>query len=136
MLKQVLIADDNCVVRRMVREFFEERGDLQVCGEAANGVEVLEKAKELRPDLVLLDLVMPEMNGAEAATALKKLMPNMPIILFTMYGSNIRGSRNHMIDADLVISKGDGMVALASAVDILLSRQADRPDSKGSQHTS
>jgi len=132
MPKQVLIADDNSVVRRMVREFFEERGDVQVCGEAANGLEALEKAKELRPDLVLLDLVMPEMNGAEAATALKKLMPNMPIILFTMYCSNIRGSRNQMIDADLVISKSDGMAALESAVDILLNGQPDGPDVKGS----
>jgi len=132
MPKQVLIADDNSVVRRMVREFFEERGDVQVCGEAANGLEALEKAKELRPDLVLLDLVMPEMNGAEAATALKKLMPNMPIILFTMYGRNIRGSRNQMIDADLVISKSDGMAALESAVDILLNGQPDGPDVKGS----
>jgi len=132
MPKQVLIADDNSVVRRMVREFFEERGDVQVCGEAANGLEALEKAKELRPDLVLLDLVMPEMNGAEAATALKKLMPNMPIILFTMYCCNIRGSRNQMIDADLVISKSDGMAALESAVDILLNGQPDGPDVKGS----
>ena len=56
--------------------FLQEREDIKVCGEAANGFEAIEKAKMLRPDLALLDLAMPGMNGAEAASVLKKMMPH------------------------------------------------------------
>jgi DNA-binding NarL/FixJ family response regulator len=83
--KQILIADDSDTVRRILKMFLETRKDLMVCGEAANGFEAVEKAKILRPDLVLLDLAMPEMNGAEAASVLKKSMPDVPIIVFTMF---------------------------------------------------
>jgi DNA-binding NarL/FixJ family response regulator len=120
-LKQILIADDSSTVRRILKMFLQSRRNIEVCGEAANGFEAVEKAKTLRPDLVLLDLAMPEMNGAEAASVLKKMMPNVPIIVFTMYSENIGRSLTSAIGVDMVLSKPDGMRALAEAIDGLLS---------------
>jgi len=120
---QILIADDSSSVRRILKEFLQLRRNINVCGEAANGFEAVEKAQKLRPDLILLDLAMPEMNGAEAASVLKKMMPKVPIIVFTMYSENIGKSLAAALGVDLVLSKPDGMRALADAIDALLSRQ-------------
>ena len=123
MPNQILIADDSSSVRRILKEFLQLRRNINVCGEAANGFEAVEKAQKLRPDLILLDLAMPEMNGAEAASVLKKMMPKVPIIVFTMYSENIGKSLAAALGVDLVLSKPDGMRALADAIDALLSRQ-------------
>ena len=120
MTKQILIADDSRTIRRLLTQFLQDRRGVEVCGEAANGLEAIEKAKLLRPDLVLLDLAMPEMNGVEAASVLKKLMPNIFIIVFTMYSENIGRSLTTAAGVDLVLSKPDGMKALADAVEALV----------------
>jgi DNA-binding NarL/FixJ family response regulator len=120
MAKHILIADDSCTVRQILRRFLQDRKGIKVCGEAANGFEAVEKAKALRPDLILLDLAMPEMNGVEAASVLKKLMPNTFIIVFTMYGESIGRSLTAAAGVDLVLSKPDGMRALADAVEALI----------------
>jgi DNA-binding NarL/FixJ family response regulator len=119
--KRILIADDSTVVRRIISMFLRTRKNIEVCGEAANGTEAIEKAKLLNPDLVLLDLAMPEMNGAEVASILKKVMPNVHIIIFSMYSENIGRSLTSTIGVDMVLSKPDGMISLMKAVDALLS---------------
>ena len=121
MVKQILIADDSSIVRRILSMFLQTRRNIEVCGEAANGTEAIEKAKLLRPDLIVLDLAMPEMNGAEAASVLKKIMPNVPIVIFSMYSENIGRALTSAIGVDMVISKPDGMIALMEAIDALLS---------------
>jgi CheY-like chemotaxis protein len=85
MSKSILIADDHETTRSLIRSFLESKEGFEVCGEAVDGVDVIEKAKDLKPDLIILDLAMPRMNGAAAASVLKRTMPNVPIILFTMY---------------------------------------------------
>jgi DNA-binding NarL/FixJ family response regulator len=117
--KQVLIADDSKTVRRILRLFLQAQRNIAVCGEAANGVEAIEQARKLQPDLILLDLAMPELNGAEAASVLKKMMPRVPIIVFTMYSENIGKSLTSAIGVDMVLSKPDGMMALMEAVQSL-----------------
>src|ERR1700675_1038505 len=85
MRKRVLIVDDSAPVRRLVRAFLETRPGLEVCGEAIDGVDGVEKGRELRPDLIVLDLAMPRMNGLQAAAALQRIVPDAPIILFTFH---------------------------------------------------
>ena len=85
----ILIVDDNESMRYLLRTFVESKTKFPVCGSAANGMEAIEKAQQLHPDLVLLDLSMPILNGAEAAVVLKGIMPETKIILFTMHGDNI-----------------------------------------------
>jgi two-component system, NarL family, response regulator DegU len=115
--KRILIADDSRIVREILRESLEDRGDVEVCGEAANGFEAIQSAKALRPDLVVLDLAMPEMNGVEAASVLKKLIPDVHIIVFSMYSEYLGQSLASALGVDLVVSKPDGMRRLVEAVD-------------------
>jgi|ERR1700730_1618565 len=122
--KRVLIADDSTTVRGIMRTFLKRLTNLEVCGEAADGLEAVEKAKALKPDLILLDLAMPEMSGVEAASVLKKVMPDVRIILFTMYSENIGKYLTSAIGVDAVLSKPDGMTALVKTVDAVLARDS------------
>jgi DNA-binding NarL/FixJ family response regulator len=86
----VLLVDDNDAVRRLVRRLFEVEPDFEISGEAADGREAVEKAQNLKPDLVILDLTMPVMSGIDAAPLLKTLVPETRIILFTVHeGSEV-----------------------------------------------
>jgi DNA-binding NarL/FixJ family response regulator len=78
----ILIADDNLFIREALCTFFEQ-DEFNVCGEAENGKEAVDKAQELHPDLILLDLSMPVMNGLEATRVLKRMMPEVPVIMLS-----------------------------------------------------
>src|SRR5712664_484378 len=78
-VKTVLVVDDVESERTAVRTAIESRTKFRVCGEASNGVEAIRQANELRPDLVLMDLAMPHMNGLEAAKVLRNTMPTVPV---------------------------------------------------------
>ena len=86
--------------------------------EAVDGVDAIEKAKKTKPDLILLDLAMPRLNGAEAAAVLKNEMPQTPVILFTLTELHV-DTLCAAIDIDF-ISKVDGMSKLLERVDALL----------------
>src|SRR5258707_8477287 len=85
---RILVIDDGDSVRDVIRIFLEHAG-FEVCGEAADGVEAIEQAKKLKPDLIVLDLAMPRMNGAEAASVLSTTMPEIPVVLLTLYRNAI-----------------------------------------------
>lgn len=98
----------------------ESRTPYNICGEASHGMEAIEKAKELQPDLILLDLSMPVMTGAEAAVILKRSMPRMKIILFSMHLDDVSKSLGTAIGVDLMLSKSDGISKLADHLHALL----------------
>jgi CheY-like chemotaxis protein len=117
--KTVLIADDSASMRLSVRMLLEGRyTDLKV-REAIDGVDAIEKAKTLRPNLILLDLVMPRLNGMQAATVLKNAMPGTPLILFTMYADRLSETLCNAIGV-VCISKADGCSKLLERVDAVL----------------
>ena len=89
MPKCILIVDDNPTVRKAVKSVLEAQPGFEVCGEAANGQEAVDKAQQLSPDLIIMDLSMPVMNGLEAARALRELMPDVPIVMFSVHRSGI-----------------------------------------------
>src|ERR1700682_4246320 len=121
MPKRILIADDSVHVRDVLRMMFlSELPEIEICGEAADGLDAVEKAALLAPDLVLLDLAMPQMNGAEVASVLKKKMPEMRIILFTMYNENVGKSLTSAVRVDTVLSKPDGLSQVLRSVKSLL----------------
>jgi DNA-binding NarL/FixJ family response regulator len=109
MQKSILIVDDSHVVRTIVRTFLDAIQGCMVVGEAADGVEAIDQAKELKPDLILLDLAMPRMNGVEAAPVIKKLLPESKLILFTMYSEQIGQSLASAAGIDDVVSKPEGI---------------------------
>jgi DNA-binding NarL/FixJ family response regulator len=119
-VKTILIADDSANVRYVIREFLKDVPDLEICGEAVNGLDAIEKAKKLKPNLVLLDLSMPEMNGIEVASILKKTMPDVLIVLFTMYSNNIGKALVSTIGVDAVLTKPDGMRQIVDTVNAVL----------------
>jgi CheY-like chemotaxis protein len=81
----ILIVDDNAFIRQSLRACIEQNTDLWVCGEAENGAVALEKIKELKPDIVILDLHMPVMNGLEAARQIRLIAPRTLMIMVTMH---------------------------------------------------
>jgi CheY-like chemotaxis protein len=119
-VKTVLIADDSASVRLSVRLVLEGRHKELMVREAVDGMDAVEKAKKLRPDLILLDLAMPRLNGAEVAAVLKNEMPETPVILFTLTDLPI-DSLCAAIDVDF-ISKADGISKLLERVDALFSQ--------------
>ena len=82
---RVLLVDDNAEVSAGVRRLFHVHPKFEVCGEASHGREAVDKAPSLRPDLIVLDLSMPVMNGLEAAKLLSKILPDAWIILLTSH---------------------------------------------------
>lgn len=118
-MKKILIVDDSEAVRAAVRFRLESQDGLQVCGEAVDGTDAIEKTKLLQPDLILLDLNMPRMNGAAAASILKKLHPQVPIILFTLYEDAIE-TLAPIIGVDIILSKPAGLRHLVERVQGLL----------------
>jgi CheY-like chemotaxis protein len=106
MPKTVLVADDNPMIRKNLCEMFEREEDYELCTEAANGKVAIQLAREHRPDLIILDLYMPVMNGLDAACELKRIMPHVPIILFTVHAETVRNSASDL-HIDRVVDKGD-----------------------------
>jgi CheY-like chemotaxis protein len=116
--KRILIADDSDLVRRVICTFLERLGYL-VCGQAADGEEAITKAQELKPDLIVMDLAMPRMNGIEAASVIRATMPKMPIIAFTMY-ETLAKSMTSCLAITSVVSKPDGLIKLMQCIQSVL----------------
>jgi DNA-binding NarL/FixJ family response regulator len=112
----ILVADDHEVVRRGIRALLEARPEWRICGEASNGVEVVDRAKRLRPDLVLLDLAMPKMDGLKAIPRLLEACPSTKILVLTMNDSGEVASRALAAGASGLVLKSDAGRDLVRAV--------------------
>jgi DNA-binding NarL/FixJ family response regulator len=112
MVKSVLIADDNAFVRQRRGELFNREPDFEVCAEAANGNKATEQVRKLNPDLILLDLSMPVMNGLDTARALKRLMPEVPIVMFSMQSGAFTEKEARSAGLAALVSKFEDMSEL------------------------
>jgi DNA-binding NarL/FixJ family response regulator len=110
--RSVLIVDDHEAIRRGLRSLFRTHPEFRICGEAVDGVDAIQKAQELCPDLVILDLAMPEMNGLEAAAALKYILPDVPLFLLTAHYSRELELAASASGVCAVFSKHDDLEAL------------------------
>jgi DNA-binding NarL/FixJ family response regulator len=119
MRKSILIVDDNSLIRTATRHFLENETQYDVCGEAVDGLDAIEKARHLGPDLIILDLQMPRMNGLQAARELRKLNVAAPIILFTLYADTVRAVDAENAGITAIVNKTD-LQALRQYVEILL----------------
>ena len=107
MTKTILLADDSAIVGQSLYRLLATEANCELCAQAADGHEAVSLAKQCNPDLVILDLSMPKMNGLEAARELKKIMPTVPIILLTLHASSVNESFGENLCVDLVVPKGD-----------------------------
>lgn len=121
--KSVLIVDDNFNIRAALRAFIECTMGMQVCDSAGNGVDAITKASEKKPDLVLIDLSMPVMNGLDAASAIKKALPEAHIVVFTLFSDNLGELLARAAGVDLVVSKTEGAMGLLHALQPFLTRR-------------
>lgn len=118
--KSILIADDSQKARTTIRSALERKTRFQICGEAMDGVEAVSKAKELAPDLIILDVRMPRLNGIEAAGILRYALPKIRIVLWTMYAEDISENLKSVFQIDAVLSKSRGLTELVASVEELL----------------
>lgn len=126
----ILIADDSGHFRKAVRAFLTQH-NFEVCGEATDGNDVLQKADELQPSLVLLDLRMPHMNGVEVASLLRARMPAVRIILLTMYDEVLSyETLMTAIGIDALLPKPDCFKSLAECVQRLLDSPQVLPENE------
>jgi DNA-binding NarL/FixJ family response regulator len=120
---RILIVDDLPQIRKLIRDYLEEEREFRVCGEAIDGFDAIDKAQNLKPDLIILDASMPRMNGIEAPPKLKKLLPETRIILFTFHEGMMHGFDATEIGVDVVVTKDRGMFPLKESVKALLQRR-------------
>ena len=118
----VLVVDDHAAVRRAVCELFGNMPEC-VCDEAGNGKEAIEKARKTRPDVVILDFAMPEMNGMQAAQALHEIIPGVPMYLLTVHGHKAMRVAASLSGITSVFSKSEDLKGLVSEVCAVLRRR-------------
>jgi DNA-binding NarL/FixJ family response regulator len=120
MRKRILVADDTELIRRQVRRILEADEQIEICAEAVNGEEAVRKARKYRPDLVLIDIFMPEMNGLAAIQEIKKTAPHVPVLVFTLHDSGGIQLESEKAGADAFLLKANGGVELLPTIHELL----------------
>ncbi len=113
---RILVADDHEVMRLGIRNLLEAVPNWSICAEAANGREAIEKAVNCDPDVVIMDITMPVMNGLEAAKSISRSRPDIPVILFSLHLSDEMISS---LDREAIrgaVCKGDAARDLVEAV--------------------
>ena len=113
---KILIVDDHAIVRDGLAAILKFQKDMTVVGEADDGQSAIQKAQELRPNVILMDLMMPSMNGADATAAIKQTLPETQILLLTSYGTSSELSRAFKNGATGAITKSLPKEELLAAI--------------------
>jgi two-component system, NarL family, nitrate/nitrite response regulator NarL len=124
---RILVADDQEAVRKRVCLTLASRPNLEVCAEAANGKEAVEKAQEFNPDLIILDITMPVLNGLDAARQIHKSLPQTPILILSVHKSKQLVEEAKKLGARGYITKAEAGQNLMKAVDSVLQNQTFFP---------
>jgi DNA-binding NarL/FixJ family response regulator len=119
-MTRILIADDHAMLRKGLRTALEPHSGWEIVGEATTGLEALEMAKSLEPDLVVLDVSMPILNGLEVAHRLSMSRPNVKMLLFTMHNSPQFAKDVQKSGAHGYVCKSSGEEVLTQAIEKLL----------------
>ena len=122
--KKVMIVDDSVFVRDALYELFEREADFDVCAVAENGREAIDVARRLHPDLIVLDLSMPVMNGLDAACALRRVLPSVAIITYSMFEGSCSDKQAKLMGISEVVSKADPVSRLLEKSRALVCRTA------------
>lgn len=113
---RVLIADDNATMRKLIRSFLQELPNVEICAIGKDGAEALELARAHRPDLLILDMSMPELNGVQVARLVKQTLPLAKVILFTMYDDVVGKTLAKSTWVDAVVPKSQGLATLSAKI--------------------
>lgn len=129
---RILIADDHGMIRQGLRSVVAERRQWEICGEAANGRQAVALARDLRPDVVVLDLMMPEMNGLDATRRIREALPKTQVLILTMHDSEAlaqevlaSGARGYLLKNDAPETLPQAIEALAAGRTFFTPKVAD-----------
>jgi DNA-binding NarL/FixJ family response regulator len=117
---RILVADDHEAVRKGVCAILGSRGDLEICGEAANGQEAVDKVLELKPDLVIMDITMPVLSGVEAIREIRRYLPSVPILVLSTHESRHVIENVRALGVQGYVAKSEASNALLVAVECVL----------------
>jgi DNA-binding NarL/FixJ family response regulator len=132
---RILIADDHEVMRSVLRHLLDSHEGWQVCSEAKNGGEAVAKAADLRPDVIVLDLAMPIMDGVQAAREILKSRPEAVVVMFTLHSSEQLERTAAQVGVKRVISKAHNGSRLLSAIEeVLAERRSQSASGSGQIH--
>jgi DNA-binding NarL/FixJ family response regulator len=120
MAKTILLADDDSDFRRLVRDFLAQRIDWEVCAEASNGVEAVDLARATCPDIAILDISMPRMNGIEAGRRIIRACPNTSVLTLSVYEPDLFISDIVRADIHGFVSKMSIVFELIPAIEAIL----------------
>ena len=123
MKTQILIADDHGATRRIVGELLKSHDGWEVCAAVENGQQALLKATEFRPDIIILDLAMPVMDGLQAAREIAKVLPSVSVLVYTLHDASWIEMEAKRAGVRRIISKTQSAEALISAVEPLLKKE-------------
>jgi two-component system chemotaxis response regulator CheY len=124
---RILVVDDNPAVRRYLRNVLEQHDDWQVCDEARNGQDAVDRFRQVRPDVIVLDFQMPEMNGLDAARIISQQAPEIPILMVTLYLSKQLSEEARRVGIRGTCAKTD-MGCVVDAVGALLREETYFPN--------
>ena len=125
---RILVADDQEGVRKRVIATLTSRKGFEVCGEASTGKEAVQLAKELKPDLIVLDITMPEINGLDAARHVQNFAPDTPILILSVHKSRQLMEEARKVGVRGYVTKGEAVQKLVQAVDAVLQDRTYFPD--------
>jgi DNA-binding NarL/FixJ family response regulator len=114
---RILLVDDHSSFRHMLRTFLELNPNWEVCGEAADGCEAVKKTTELHPDIVLMDLDMPRLNGLEATRRIHKLSPSVRILILTLHENSVLPQIAQDSGAQGYVLKSESFDVLSRAIE-------------------
>ena len=116
MPRRILFVDNSEIVRRLIRTCLETRLECLVCGEAMYCLDAAQIARELAPDVIVLGLSMPQMNGLEAAAVLRSMLLRVPIVLFTLHQDTVSEKRAQAVGIRAVVSNSDRIEVLPELI--------------------
>ena len=129
---RILLADDHDVVRRGLREQLSQHEGWEICGEATNGREAVRMASKLEPDVAVIDLSMPELNGLEATRQIRRELPNTEVLIFTMHETEqlitevlAAGARGYVLKSDAGLHLNTAVEALAEGKPFFTSKVSE-----------
>jgi DNA-binding NarL/FixJ family response regulator len=129
---RVLIVDDHDVIRKGVRTILSERKDIEICAEGADGRDAIEKARELKPDVIIMDVSMPHLGGFQAAREIKKFLPDVRIVFLSMHDGHEAIEQSKLVGAQGYVRKTRASLQLLKALDAVLQKKQFFPDEESS----